>query len=288
MQIEIKDTLFVSDLDGTLLNDIAEVSDFSVKVINRLIDAGMNFTVATARTAATVVDIMKNVKINLPVVLMNGACIYDIQKEEYIHFEKIDGAIIEDISYILESKGVSAFGYGITEGKILNYRGPKLSKEANEFYVDRVNKYKKVFKKVQSLSDIAYDNIIYLSIIANKKVIEPIYEKLCEIEGINIVRYCDTYDTKTWYVEVFSNKASKYHATMYIKEKHNFKKIIGFGDNLNDIPLFAACDVCLAPINAHEEIKRAANEIIDSNENDGVAKWLLKIFSKTIDFNEII
>ena len=45
-----KDTLYVSDLDGTLLNSQGEISSYSLKVINELIEQGMKFTYATARS----------------------------------------------------------------------------------------------------------------------------------------------------------------------------------------------------------------------------------------------
>ena len=44
--------LFVTDLDGTLLNSNKEVSIKSTEILNKLIDNGVNFTVATARTPA--------------------------------------------------------------------------------------------------------------------------------------------------------------------------------------------------------------------------------------------
>ena len=49
--------LFVTDLDGTLINSKREVPKKSVEILNKLIDKGVNFTVATARTPATAVEI---------------------------------------------------------------------------------------------------------------------------------------------------------------------------------------------------------------------------------------
>ena len=57
--------LFVSDLDGTLLNKNKEISDYSKRELNKLIEKGINFTVATARTPATVVDILDGINIKI-------------------------------------------------------------------------------------------------------------------------------------------------------------------------------------------------------------------------------
>ena len=70
--------LFVTDLDGTLLNSNKEVSDYSAETLNMLIDKDVNFTVATARTPATVVELLEKINLRLPAVLMNGVLIYDI------------------------------------------------------------------------------------------------------------------------------------------------------------------------------------------------------------------
>ena len=52
-------------------------------------------------------------------------------------------------------------------------------------------------------------------------------------------------------------------------------RIISFGDAVNDIPMFDISDECYAVENAVDEVKAAATGIIGSNEEDGVAKWLL-------------
>ena len=77
-----------------------------------------------------------------------------------------------------------------------------------------------------------------------------------------------------WFLEIFSDKASKQNAVKHLREAYSFERIIGFGDNLNDLPMFAACDVRVAVENAKPEVKTAANTICDTNNNDGVAKWL--------------
>ena len=77
-------TLYISDLDGTLLNSNSIVTSHSVENINLLLQKDMLFTIATARTPATVVPFLKQLQLDLPVVLMNGAVLYDIQNKHYI------------------------------------------------------------------------------------------------------------------------------------------------------------------------------------------------------------
>ena len=59
-----------------------------------------------------------------------------------------------------------------------------------------------------------------------------------------------------------------------MKRLWNCDKVVSFGDAINDIPMFEISDECYAVENAVEELKALATGIIDSNDNDGVAKWL--------------
>ena len=64
-------TLYVSDLDGTLLNSDVKISENSKNIINTLIDKGMNFTVATARSLVSASDKIEGLNLKLPVVVYN-------------------------------------------------------------------------------------------------------------------------------------------------------------------------------------------------------------------------
>jgi hypothetical protein len=66
-------TLYISDLDGTLLNGDTEVSRYSAGRLNSMMAGGAEFSIATARTAATAKHILSGLDLALPVVLMNGA-----------------------------------------------------------------------------------------------------------------------------------------------------------------------------------------------------------------------
>ena len=69
-------------------------------------------------------------------------------------------------------------------------------------------------------------------------------------------------------------KATKANAIRKLKKIWNCGKVISFGDEVNDIPMFEISGECYAVENAVAELKAAATGIIDSNENDGVANWL--------------
>ena len=57
-------------------------------------------------------------------------------------------------------------------------------------------------------------------------------------------------------------------------------KIIAFGDNLNDIPLFEIADECYAVSNAEDELKKIATDVIASNDEDAVAVFIDEYLKK--------
>ena len=70
-------TLFISDLDGTLLNQNDALSQKTIAIIRRLQEEGMYFTYATARSYATASIVAKGLVPSVPVILYNGATMID-------------------------------------------------------------------------------------------------------------------------------------------------------------------------------------------------------------------
>jgi len=69
-------------------------------------------------------------------------------------------------------------------------------------------------------------------------------------------------------------KATKAEAVRKLKRLWDCDKVVSFGDAVNDIPMFEASDECYAVENAVDELKAIATGVIESNESDGIAKWL--------------
>ena len=101
-----------------------------------------------------------------------------------------------------------------------------------------------------------------------------------ENEKLNITYYYDVYDPKLWYLEVFSSMASKEQGVRYLRENYGFDFVTAFGDNTNDLPMFKAADKRVAVKNACKEMLEGCDEVTGTNEEDGVAEYLLKTFER--------
>lgn len=277
----MKKTLFISDLDGTLLNNEASVSDFTKKSINALTSKGVYFTIATARTAASVTHILKGLSLSVPAILMNGVCVYDTKKEQYIDTKYISKESFENfVSLVHGDTKISPFIYKIEDNALTAYYENMYSPKARAFAKERIQRYGKKFVHLLDFTKLSYENAAYFTISDQYELLLPYYEKLKKDPGLYIAFYRDTYSDNTYYLEACSSNASKSGGVRFLKEKYNFEKVCAFGDNTNDLPMFEASDICFAPENANNKVKEYADALIPKNTDDGVAKKLIELMKE--------
>ena len=143
------DTLYITDLDGTLLDDISHVPPQAVRMLSGLIHDGAMFTVATARTPATVQGLLKGVpaahfttpageQLRVPWIVMTGSALWDNEKGEYTEIALIPEADAMAIRAAFERSGLRPFTYCLSGNSFLNVYHPRaMSAYENSFYQDR-------------------------------------------------------------------------------------------------------------------------------------------------------
>ncbi|STB01105.1 HAD family hydrolase [Clostridium baratii] len=269
--------IYISDLDGTLLNNNGALSEYTISILNKLNENNINFSVATARTPATVVPILSEVNINLPIIVMNGAAIYDLKSNKYITYNSIPKTTTYKILDVLKNNNISGFCYTIDDNHIFAYYD-KISNicQAN-FMNSRLGSPLKTFINGPIPKD---SNIIHFFLMDNKETIMNVYEKIKHIDGLYLIAYEDVYNKEVYTLEIYNEKSSKANAIKYLMNEFKFNSLTCFGDNLNDIPMFELADECFAVDNATDELKSISTSIIESNMNNGVAKYLESLYKK--------
>ncbi|MBU3131358.1 HAD family hydrolase [Clostridium gasigenes] len=267
--------LFVSDLDGTLLNTDREISVYSKNELNKLIDRGVNFTIATARTPATVVDILEGLNLKLPITLMNGVLIYNVNARKYIDIKEIEKHLVEDIINIFEEFNKQVFIYAIKNNHLFVYHKELINKYEQKYFDERCNKSLKTFVKVDNYKDALKDSkVINFVILDDFNRVNKIHDKVSNIKGLIAEYHKDIYGEGHYFYEVYSDKASKANGVKYLQRYVDSKEIISFGDNLNDIPMFEISTECYAMGNAVEKLKGIATATIGDNNSDSVAIFI--------------
>lgn len=267
-------TLYISDLDGTLLQPDVTLSRYTIDTLNELMEQGMHFTVATARSIASAKHILQDLKLTLPIVLMNGVCIYDLAKQEYVNVETLSKSSIYALMEVITSNQLKGFAYTVKDGTLATYYEDLNTKALQDFYQERVDLYRKRFTQIDKFSDLSEEPVIYFSLVDRKEKLEPIVPLIEAIPGLNCTFYRDNYSPDFWFLETFSHTASKYHALNYLRTSLGAERIVCFGDNRNDLPMFEAADQRIAVGNAVQELKDKADLIAGNHTDNGVANWL--------------
>lgn len=271
-------TLYITDLDGTFLNENGVVSEKSRQIVNSLSQKGMLFSVATARSIMTARELLAGLQINAPIVLMNGVFLFDLNKNQVVSFHEISHCTFSEVVSVFAKKGKSPMLWLYGDDGLLSVQYTQLELQVNrDFYENRKDSFEGRFYKTATLSIPKGQHAVYINLVDTFDALQPIAEALKSVAGAAFAFYRDTY-TDYWFLEVYSADASKANGAGEIKNIVHADRITAFGDNFNDLTLFSVADEKYAVENAVTELKSQANAVIESNCADGVAKFLLQNF----------
>lgn len=276
--MSVQKTLYVSDLDGTLLHSDERISEKSCQIINALVEKGMIFSYATARSVHTASRVTDGLNSKIPLIVYNGAFIVDNQTKERLCTNTFTDEEATELYLALADGGISPLVYSLIDGiERFSYFKDKINAELKSFIATRENAHIHDFRNnplIQN-SDILKGEKFYFTCIDRAEKLYPIYVRFKD--KFNCVYHKDIYSGDQW-LEIMPIKATKASAVMQLKRLYNCDRVVSFGDGLNDIPMFRASDECYAVANAAEELKGLATGIIASNNEDGVAQWLYANF----------
>lgn len=272
-------TLFISDLDGTLLGKDSRVSSRSVEMINRAIGAGALFSVATARTPSTVSFLLRDIDASLPFIVMTGAAIWNPSSGLYIRKVTMDEDVALRVLDTIRTHRLPAFIYTLSDNIIDIYHMGHLSEMERKFISERADSGFKRFHIPEdgcsTLPERLKDVALFYAMQPSAHVQATVGD-VREIAGCNPVFYHDMFGPETGIMEVFSARASKANALRWLKTHTGADKVVAFGDNINDIPMLREADVAVAVENAVDEVKEVADIIIGPNTEDSVARFIMQ------------
>jgi Cof subfamily protein (haloacid dehalogenase superfamily) len=271
-------TLYVTDLDGTLLNREDKLSDFTIETINSLISKGMCFSYATARSLSSASIVTAGLTTDIPVIVYNGVFILNAKTGAIISAIRFEEDEKNEVSQYLNSIGIYPLVYAFVNGK---ERVSWLEGKENEgmFRYINLRSGDKRLRNIIENCDLYNGDAFYFTCIGSRIELLPVYEKFK-----HDIRYTCTFQQELYreeyWCEIMPRKATKGNAINKLKEIAQCDRIVSFGDAVNDIPMFSISDECYAVNNAVIELKNIATSIIKANDEDGVAHWLEDNFSE--------
>ena len=278
MKHTTKKTLYVSDLDGTLLNTHSVVSDATTDRLNHLAEEHqLLFTIATARTPATVSQLMARINTPLPYIVMAGAALWDNAKWKYSDIHPIDNFIVGQLLDVYGAHDIHPFVYRVHGNCIYAHHVPQMSNEEQDFIAHRLRSPLKKLFTADHLSALDADEAILVYAMGEYRALRKIADEIEQKRiACTIMCYHDIFNYELGYLEIYAEGTTKAAAIQRLAKETGADRVVVFGDNLNDIPMMKAADYSVAVGNAFEEVKAFADEVIGTNDEDAVIRWIAK------------
>jgi len=270
--------VYVTDLDGTLLNEDAALSERTRTGLTTLLGAGMLFTVASARSVKAMQTILKGVTLPLPVIEHNGGYISDLATGRHLVTRALDPAFARGAFDIIQSAGclplVTSFDGTADRLHYSGIRNPGVG-----WYVeDRRENRDPRLTETPDLASALSQQIICLTVIDRRDVLNPIRQSLTEEFGDALwVRvFTNEYFSDWDWMTVHDARATKEQALSRLMDDYDLSgaEVVAFGDSDNDIPLFRIAARGVAVQNASDELKSLAETVIGPNTADSVVQFL--------------
>lgn len=263
-------TLYVSDLDGTLLRGDQQLSQFTIDTLRELVARGMIFSYATARSLITASQATAGLTLNIPVIIYNGSFVVESATGKHLLSNAFTA---EESTCILDTilgRGVYPIVYSFIEGaEKFSYCHQHESRGTKIFNDTRRGDIRD--NPVDDAKDLYLGEVFHITCIDEPERLLPLYEAFKD--RYPCVYHRDIYSGEQW-LEIQPLGATKAQAILALKDLLGCDRLVCFGDGKNDISMFEIADECYAVQNADEALKCMATATIESNECDGVVRWL--------------
>jgi len=271
-------TLYVSDLDGTLLRPNATLSDYSGRILLDLLQSGGLFSVASARSVVSMREILGDVPISLPTVGFNGGTINNWNTGATLRTACLESDVARHIVEATQRVDLSPFVS--TDATVDRIRYTELVNAGMHWFLDeRKAAGDPRLAHVDSFEPAYDEDVLCITVIADMDDLEPLHEGLERTVGgrTQPQLYLSPYGPKWSWLTFNGPTATKAHGIdtlIALAGLDSDTRVVVFGDAHNDIEMFARADYAIAPSNAHPDILAAADEVIGPNTEDAVARWL--------------
>lgn len=265
--------LYVSDLDGTLLNTDSKMNQTSLDILNRLIQNGLHFTYATARSLSSASVVTAGLRISMPIIAYNGAFIFE-PSGKIIYSNVFSEEEKRTVAEFLIANRIYPLVYAFVDKE---EKVSWIREKENAGMLNYLNA-RKGDRRLNPLNDtdsLYRGDVFYFTCIGDKEELQGVYNRFKDDPHYNCTFQQELYRDEYW-CEIMPKAVSKANAILKLKELGHYDRIVSFGDAINDVPMFKISDECYAVENAVPQLKQMATGVLESNNHDGVAKWLLK------------
>jgi len=260
--------MVVLDLDDTLLNKEHRISHQTIDTLELLKSRGVEIVVATGRMYCSALPYIKQLGLIGSMITYNGAYIKDVEKNEVIFHQPIELNIAKEI--LLEAEAADLYTNIYIDDKL---------------YVKELGPESDLYEKISRVDAIPVGKLSeFISEVPTKLlIVEEDLDKNQHYRNLFKEKYRDSVEvteSKAFFIEFMAKDVSKGKAIKIVADNLNvnLKEIIAIGDSWNDIEMIKTAGLGIAMGNAPDGVKKHADMIADTHDNEGVSNILTEIY----------
>ncbi len=264
--------LIVSDIDGTLLRSDKKISEATATAIFDYIDRGHVFAIATGRMHGAGRLVTQMLDYDGFLISCNGAVVKHLKTGEVIQAVEMDKQTVRDITAICRAHDAYFHFYSIEA-----IYAEKVMHLAKKFY-DQMRALPKAYHfDVCFMPDILEgldDRAVYKVGVYSDDP-ERFEAVMTAINALDGIQTCKSLETS---FDVMAKGVSKALGIQAIQKYYDIPvaDVISFGDNENDTEMVTYAGIGVAMANGTEALKRVADFVTVSNDDDGLVHALKK------------
>ena len=226
-----ENVLYVSGIDSVLVSSKEKMLPYSKVELNRLIALGVNFTISTIRTPASMMEPLQGVNLKLPVIAMDGAVLYDIRKNQYLEVFALEPETAACVEEIAEKAGVHVFVNALCDNTLVIYYG-ELKNDAEKDMLSRLrcspyrNYTHKEFRRAPGC-----EQVVYLMVLAENEKIAQLAGQIRQTlaDQVRMTQLPASEYPGFTYLKVYSPDACKVNMLKILQQRTGLEKVVTFG-----------------------------------------------------------
>ncbi len=272
--------LYITDLDHTLLQDDATLSDFSREGILKILDAGIDFTIATARSHQSVTEILGDIPFKLPIITINGAFVNDYSTGRVQHIFHLHHDIREELLDILIGFDMHPYLSAFSNEQHHLFYKELYNDGMRWLYNDRTQAGDPRLRLLSSYSDLQHHQVVSMTAIDQEVTIKELHSTISKrfLDQLHLHHYSNPYHPEWQWMNIQDRSSSKGSAAQIVLQQLNKSsaELTVFGDQANDISMFQVAGTACAVSNAHSSLRQFATKTIGTNSDDSVIRYILE------------
>jgi len=255
--------MLAADLDGTILDGGKDISSRNLAALRGLVERGVKVVICTGRMICAARPYWDRIEPGTPLVGYNGGLVQEPPTGENLLHKPVPADLVGEVLELCRRMRREVFGYW-----------------NDRMYVEAETRHVKLYTSTYGVeADVVADLLQVLRQGATKLLMpcEPSECVALRDEMSSILRdKCDVTTTEGRHVEILAKGVSKAPAVAFLAKRCGIarEEIAAIGDGFNDIEMLRHAGLGVAVANAGPEVKAAADRVVASNEEDGVAELI--------------